>query len=97
MGLAPPTKGSAPLYGAGASSVEAEADPEHGFSCASGAVSKEVERVSVRFADDVERDAQIIPGEGWAVNFYAICVAPPAALEETTLFADQEQIFRESG
>lgn len=93
----PVPDGSAALWADGVTSEVAEADPEDGLTCASGAVSKEVERVSVRFADGVALDAQIIPGQGWAVDFYAICIGRPSVVEELTLFDDENEILHRSG
>ncbi|MEM9132742.1 MAG: hypothetical protein AAF962_17800 [Actinomycetota bacterium] len=85
------------LYSSGTSGDVAEADPTDGFTCVDGAVSTEVDRVSVLFTNGVEVDAQNIPGPGWAVNFYAVCIDTPSTVEHLTLFDDQDEVLQRSG
>ncbi len=89
--------GSEVLHASGATSDVAEADPTDGRTCASGAVSKEVERVRVQFFNGIDVDAQNIPGNGWAVDFYAVCIDSASDVQQLTLFGDQDEVLHRSG
>lgn len=49
--------------------------------------------MSIEFTNEVELDAQMIPGHGWALDFFALCIDSPSDVELLTLFDDQGEVL----
>lgn len=60
--------------------------PRGSHACAFGAVMREVAQVSVQFAGGEREKAQIVPGRGWATDFYVLCIEDDVQVTEVLLF-----------
>jgi len=55
------------------------------YSCSFGPLFREVEAVTVEFADGTVLERRIIPGQGWATNFYVACIEADSRVSEVVL------------